>query len=64
MGVCGGGGGSEQRLAECQKVRTKPESLYGRDQHLKTIEIVHRVQIKIFYFSVEIFKIETFELRF
>ncbi len=30
---------------------------------MKTIEIVHCVEIKIFYFLVEIFKIETFELR-
>ncbi len=35
-----------------------------RDQLLKTVEIVYRVKTKIFYFSIEIFKIETFESRF
>ncbi len=30
---------------------------------MKTVEIVHRVETKIFNFSVEIFKIETFQSR-
>ncbi len=30
---------------------------------MKTVEIVHRVETKIFYFLVEIFKIKTFQLR-
>ena len=34
-----------------------------RDQLLKTVEIFHCAETKIFYFSVEIFKIETFQSR-
>jgi hypothetical protein len=30
---------------------------------LKPVEIIHRVETKIFYFLVEIFKIETFQSR-
>ncbi len=33
------------------------------DQLLKTVKIVHRVETKIFYFLVKIFKIETFQSR-
>ncbi len=33
------------------------------DQLLKPIKIIHRVETKIFYFSVDIFKIETFQSR-
>ena len=34
-----------------------------QDQLLKPVEIIHRVKTRIFYFLVEIFKIETFQLR-
>jgi Zn-dependent membrane protease YugP len=37
--------------------------LICRDQLLKTVEIVYRVETKISYFSVKIFKIETFQSR-
>ncbi len=34
-----------------------------RDSLLKTLEIIHHVETRIFFFSVETFKIETFQSR-
>jgi hypothetical protein len=50
-----------KHIKNCNTI--KPGCLDSLDQLLKTVKIVHRVETNIFYFSVEIFKIETFQSR-